>query len=325
MNKNLLITGCAGFIGSHTVKEAVSSGDVVIGIDNLERTYDPSLKDMRINELSKLKNFEFIHQDINDKYLINKIIDEKKIDCVINLAAKAGVRKSVLHPYEYYQTNLLNTLNILEILKVNKNIKLIQASTSSVYGNTEGKFNETNTSINQISPYASSKKSVEDLCYVYSQIHGIKTTILRFFTVYGPFGRPDMSIFRFIHWIYEGKTVKINGDGDQKRDFTYVTDVVKGILISTKSDWKYEIINIGSDNPYSINYVIGLIENYFGMGSKKDFGPLDPSDIKSTQASIEKAKSLLNWSPDTPLKDGVINTCKWYEENNYWTKNLEFS
>ena len=216
-------------------------------------------------------------------------------------------------------------MNILEILKANKNIKLIQASTSSVYGNTEGKFNETNTSINQISPYASSKKSVEDLCYVYSQIHGIKTTILRFFTVYGPFGRPDMSIFRFIHWIYEGKTVKINGDGDQKRDFTYVTDVVKGILISTKSDWKYEIINIGSDNPYSINYVIGLIENYFGMGSKKDFGPLDPSDIKSTQASIEKAKSLLNWSPDTPLKDGVINTCKWYEENNYWTKNLEFS
>jgi len=324
MNKNLLITGCSGFIGFNTVIQAISDGNFVIGIDNLESTYDSNLKSIRLKELNKLKNFEFIHKDIKDKDIIKKIIDEKKIDCIINLAAKAGVRKSISQPSEYYQTNLMNTLNILDVLKLYPHVNLIQASTSSVYGNTRGKFSEDNSSINQISPYASSKKAAEDLCYVYSHIYNLKITILRFFTVFGPYGRPDMSIFRFIHWIYQGEPLKINGDGEQERDFTYVGDVVSGILSSIESSWEYEIINLGSDHPYSINYVIKLIENYFGINSKKEYGPPDPSDIRSTQASIGKAKIFLNWSPSTSIEEGIIQTCKWYEENEDWAKKLEY-
>jgi len=323
MGKNIFITGSAGFIGSHTVKRAISDGHMVVGIDNLEETYDSKIKRMRIQELSGLKNFEFVLGEIGDKKLVADIIKNNDINCVINLAAKAGVRTSIAQPLKYYQTNLLGTLNILDVLSSKPEIKLIQASTSSVYGSAYNKFIESDTSIRPISPYAASKKSAEELCYVYNCLYGNKMTIFRFFTVYGPMGRPDMSIFRFIKWISENDAVRINGDGMQERDFTYVEDVVRGILAAVNSDWDYEIINLGSDQPHSINTVIELIEKKLGKKANRLHLDPDPADVPFTQASTDKAYQLLDWLATTNLHDGIEKTCVWYKNNRDWVSTLD--
>ncbi|MBI5407945.1 MAG: GDP-mannose 4,6-dehydratase [Nitrospirae bacterium] len=321
--KNILVTGCAGFIGWKVSHLLLEMNKNVIGIDNMNNYYDPALKKWRLNILKKYPNFKFCKVDIGNYKKTKKIFADNKIDAVINLAARAGVRASVEDPWVYLDTNTKGTLNLLECCKDHKVKKFVLASTSSLYASLDMPFKEVSKSDTPLAPYSATKKGAEVLCYAYHYLYGLDVTVLRYFTVYGPAGRPDMSIFKFLKNMEAGKPIPLFGDGSHTRDFTYIDDIADGTIRALKPVG-YEIINLGSDHPVQLNYVIGLLEKYLGKKAKIRRFKLHPADVTATWAHIEKAKKMLGWEPKMPLEQGVENTVNWFLENKKFLKSLKW-
>ncbi len=315
----ILVTGCAGFIGSKVCELLSENGTKVIGIDNINSAYSIKLKEWRLEKLKLLKNFTFIKLDITELSSLKEIFQQFHFDGVINLAARAGVRESVKNPWIYIDTNIKGTVNLLELCKEFDVKKFVLASTSSVYGKSKIPFSENGNSEHQLSPYAATKKSAECLAYTYHYLYGIDVTVLRYFTVYGPAGRPDMTPFKFTELINRNLPIPVYGDGTQKRDFTYIDDIARG-SISALKPLGYEIINLGSDNPVELSYLIQLIEKNLGKKARIDFQSAYPADAPATWADISKAKEILNWTPMISIEQGVQNTVKWHLENQEWLK-----
>lgn len=321
--KKVLLTGVAGFIGWKTGKFLLEKGVEVVGIDNMNNYYDVRLKEYRKRDLEKYENFKFYPVDIENLGALEVIFKDHKFDCVINLAARAGVRYSMINPHVYMTTNANGTLNLLEMMKKYQVRKMVLASTSSLYAGQPMPFKEDLPVNTPISPYAASKKAAEVMAYTYHYLYGIDVSIVRYFTVYGPAGRPDMSIFRFIKWIDEGKPIILYGDGSQSRDFTYVDDIAEGTILSTK-ELGYEIINLGGGkNPISLNTVIQTIEKYLNKKAVIDYRPFHKADLKETWADITKAEKLLGWKPKVSFEEGIKKTVEWYLENREFLKDIE--
>jgi len=321
-DKRILITGAAGFIGWKTAEFLLKEGFNVVGIDNLNSYYDVRLKIWRKEQLENYKNFRFFELDIENYGALKVLFDSFSFDAVINLAARAGVRYSMINPHVYMQTNAQGTLNLLELMKEKGIKKFVLASTSSLYAGQPMPFKEDLPVNTPISPYAASKKAAEVMAYTYHYLYGIDVSVVRYFTVYGPAGRPDMSIFRFIKWIDEGRPIQLFGDGTQARDFTYIDDIARGTILAMK-DVGYEIINLGGGkNPISINTVIQEIERLLGKKAAIDYKPFHKADLKETWADIKKAKRLLGWKPQIDLKEGLKRTIRWYLENKDWLKDI---
>lgn len=310
----ILVTGCAGFIGSKVAELLLDSGEKVLGVDNLNDSYDVRLKEWRLNKLFERKNFIFRKLDIGDKDAVFSLFKERNFSAVINLAAQAGVRRSLKDPWAYLRTNELGNLNILEASRTFSVNKVIIASTSSVYGLDDLPFSESAKADKPLSPYAASKRGAECWAFSYHHLYGLDVAILRYFTVYGPAGRPDMSIFKFIRLIYEGKEIVIYGDGNQERDFTYVDDIAEGTIRAL--DLKgFHKINLGSDRPVKLNYVVKLIEENLDKKANKVFLPPHPADVPKTWADITLARQVLNWSPKVSIEEGIKRTVEWFKEN----------
>ncbi|MGB9721197.1 MAG: SDR family NAD(P)-dependent oxidoreductase [bacterium] len=321
--KKILLTGAAGFIGYKTAEFLLEKGFTVYGIDNLNDYYDVRLKDWRLSQLKKYDNFEFTKIDIEDYTGLKKFFEKKKwVDAVINLAARAGVRYSIKNPKVYMTTNALGTLNLLELMKEYDIKKMILASTSSLYAGQKMPFKEELSVNTPISPYAASKKAAESIVYTYHYLYNMDVIILRYFTVYGPAGRPDMSVFRFIKWIDEGKELVLYGDGSQSRDFTYVDDIADGTIRALNVDG-FEIINLGNSTPHSLNELITLIEKILNKKASLIKKPFSNVDLKATWADIKKARLLMGWKPMVSLEQGIEKTIEWYEKNKDWLKYIE--
>ncbi|MGA1862804.1 SDR family NAD(P)-dependent oxidoreductase [Deferribacter thermophilus] len=311
---NILLTGAAGFIGYFTAKKLLKDGHKVIGVDNLNDYYDVRLKEYRKNELIKNENFQFYKLDISNYDSLSVLFQNHKFDAIINLAARAGVRYSIENPFVYFETNSTGTLNLLELAKDYDVKKFVLASTSSLYAGQEMPFTEDKPVNTPISPYAASKKSAEVTAYTYHYFYGIDVSVVRYFTVYGPAGRPDMSVFKFISQIYKEEPIIVYGDGSQSRDFTYVEDIADGTVKALK-EVGYEIINLGNNNPNKLIDMIHLVEQLLGKKAKiinKDF---HKADMMATWADITKAKKILGWAPKVDLKTGLENTVNWFLEN----------
>ena len=317
----VLVTGCAGFIGSRITQDLIQSGHEAAGVDNLSDAYDTRLKEWRLAQLQQNDRFSFQRLDVTDRKAIDDLFWKNRFEAVINLAARAGVRPSVLNPWDYYDTNVIGTLNILESCRKHDVHKFVLASTSSLYGGAERPFHESQPTDRPLSPYAASKKAAETLCHTYHHLFGLDVTVLRYFTVFGPAGRPDMSIFRFIRWIAEEHTLKIYGNGAQERDFTYVNDVARGTLLALKP-LGYEIVNLGSDHPVSIRHVLTLLEELLGRTARVQHLPSHPADATATWADITKARRLLGWAPQTSLEEGLLDAVRWYQENRSWASEI---
>ncbi len=319
---NVLVTGAAGFIGHKTTEYLLKAGYRVIGIDNLNDYYDKKLKEYRIEILIENPYFKFIMQDVEDENGLSSIYKKYEFQAVVHLAARAGVRYSLENPSVYLTTNALGTLNVLESMKRYKVHKIVLASTSSLYAGQPLPFSEELPVNTPISPYAATKKAAEVLAYSYHYLFDLDVTVVRYFTVYGPAGRPDMSIFRFIKWIDEGKPINLYGDGSQKRDFTYVDDIADGTIKALKNVG-FEIINLGGGrNPISLNTVIEKIEQYLGKKAVIERKPFKKEDIEVTWADIDKAKKMLDWDPKVQFEDGLRRTVEWHIENRHWLKNV---
>ncbi|MBO5288121.1 MAG: GDP-mannose 4,6-dehydratase [Spirochaetales bacterium] len=321
--KKILVTGAAGFIGARTTQLLLEQGIDVVGVDNLNDYYDVQLKKHRLANLEKNKNFHFYYGDIEYIQILRRIFQEHSFDGVINLAARAGVRYSQENPFVYMTTNAMGTLNLLELMREFSVKKIVLASTSSLYAGQPLPFTE-NLSVNTpISPYAATKKAAEVMAYTYHYLYGIDVSICRYFTVYGPAGRPDMSPFRFIKWIYEGTPITLYGDGNQSRDFTFVEDIAKG-TIAALQPVGYEIFNLGrGDSPISLNKMIEMIEEYTGKKANIDYQPIQKTDMTETMADITKAKNILHWQPETDFKTGLKESVDWYLNNIEWTSKIE--
>ena len=318
----VLVTGCAGFIGSRVSALLSATGHEVVGIDNLSDAYDVRMKQFRVDNLLAQNVVEWVNSDITNNESVRALMSNVKPDAVINLAARAGVRQSIDNPWVYYDTNVIGTLNLLEACKEFGVNRFLLASTSSVYGNGSMPFSEDAHIEDLLSPYAASKKSAEDLCKLYWRLFDFDTTIFRFFTVYGPSGRPDMSMFRFVKWIFEEEPVQLNGDGSQRRDFTFVDDVARGVVGSLDRRPGFEVINLGSDRPVEINAVIKEIEMVVGKTAIIEQHPFPQADMIATWANISRARELLDWEPEISLEKGIMATVDWYKENRDFAKNI---
>lgn len=318
-----LVTGAAGFIGARTSELLLAQGDAVTGIDNLNDAYDPRMKEYRLRKLEQLPGFTFLKADIAEKAILeHSKIQNTKFDGVINLAARAGVRYSVENPWVFVESNVLGTLNMLEIARQSGNCKFILASTSSIYGaNPPYPTPESASSSEPLQPYAASKKGAEVLAHSYHHLYGIDSTILRFFTVYGPAGRPDLALFRFVQWIIEGRPVRINGDGTQSRGFTYIDDIARGILAALKP-LGYEIINLGGHEVITINDLVTLIEDITGKKAVVRYGPPNPADMFTNWADVSKARDLLGWAPEYDMRRGTEKLVEWYMRERAWAKDV---
>lgn len=313
-HEKVLVTGAAGFIGSFVSKKLCQMGYKVLGVDDINDYYDVNLKLWRLEVLSEYKNFEFLKMDISSRESVFSLNGEK-FSAVLNLGARAGVRASIKNPKLYFDVNVGGTINLLDFCVQNDIKKFVLASTSSIYANCPLPFVENMKTDYLISPYASSKKSAELIGYTYYHLYGIDITVPRYFTVYGPFGRPDMSIFIFIKNIMDGKPVRIFGDGKQKRDFTFVEDIVDGTIKCMLLKSGFEIINLGNNNPVELLYVLNLIEKNLSRKANIIFDKPNPLDIPATWADISKAKRMLGWSPKTSIEEGIEKTCRWFLEN----------
>ncbi len=318
-----LITGVAGFIASKTAEFLLQAGNKVVGVDNLNDYYDVRLKKHRLEGLEKFTDFEFVHCDIESQDSIEDLFQNHTFDGVLNLAARAGVRYSLENPHVYMTTNAMGTLNLLECMRHHGVNKMVLASTSSLYAGQEMPFTEQLPVNTPISPYAASKKAAEVMSYSYHNLFDLDISVVRYFTVFGPCGRPDMSIFRFIKWIAEGTPIELFGDGTQSRDFTYVDDIAKGTIAALKPVG-YEIFNLGGgNNPISLNQVINWIEEGLGKEALIENKPFHKADMNSTWADISKAKDLLGWEPEVDIKLGVENCVQWYLDNQSWLKDIQ--
>ncbi len=318
----ILVTGSAGLIGWKVAEKLLEKGYKVVGVDNLNDYYDPELKLWRTNQLKRFPNFTFYKLDIEDLKALRELFRKHNFELVINEAARAGVRYSIENPHVYFSTNTQGTLNLLELMKEFGVKKMILASTSSLYAGQPMPFKE-ELPVNQpISPYATSKKAAEVLAYTYHYLYAIDVIVLRYFTVYGPAGRPDMAVFNFIYKTLKGEPITLFGDGSQKRDFTYVDDVAEATVRAINLSG-YEIINVGNNRPRAVKELIELIEKFTGREVKINYKDFHRADMKETWADITKAQKLLGWKPTTSLEEGVKRTVEWFQENWDWVKNLK--
>jgi nucleoside-diphosphate-sugar epimerase len=324
----VVVTGAAGFIGANTCGLLLEQGHFVIGIDNLNDAYDVRLKQWRLQQLNGKPNFAFHHLDICDMAGLSQIFQHYVNSALypgslIHLAAHVGVHQSVDNPWIYYETNVIGTLNLLEQCRRYKIPKVVLASTSNLYGaRNELPYTEDADTNAPLSPYAASKKAAETLCYTYRHLHGIDITVLRYFTIYGPGGRPDMDLFRFVQWISEDRPVLIFGDGLQSRDFTHVDDIARGTIAALRH-LGYAVINLGSDRPYRLMDVLHMIEEKVGKRARIDYRRQHATDVYATWANISKAKYLLGWSPQYTLEEGITDLVNWYQQNRSWASQVK--
>ena len=330
----VLVTGSAGFIGSSLVLRLLDRGDTVVGIDNHNEYYDPTLKEARLNRHLKHPSYKHIRMDIEDKHSIEKLFHDYNFDGVVNLAAQAGVRYSIDNPLAYINTNIVGFANILEGCRHNKVGHLVYASSSSVYGsNTNMPFSIHDNVDHPLSLYAASKKANELMAHTYSNLYNLPTTGLRFFTVYGPWGRPDMALFKFTKAILAGKKIQVFNYGKHKRDFTYIDDIIEGVIRvldkpattnklwsgenpdsgSSKAPWR--VYNIGNNSPVELLDYISAIEEALNLSAIKEFLPLQPGDVPDTYANVEDLVQEFGYKPETPVKEGVTNFVKWYKQH----------
>ena len=317
----ILLTGCAGFVGWKTGEQLLEAGHEVVGLDNLNPYYSPKLKQWRVAQLeSRLPGgrFRFVEGDLVDGALLDRILGGERIEAVINLAARAGVRPSIEEPMLYVETNLTAAAGLMQAMVKHGVKKLVQASTSSVYAGQPAPFREDQPVDRPLSPYASSKKAAEVMAYTFHHLHGLDVSVVRYFTVYGPAGRPDMSPLKFTHCIAQGIPFPLYGDGEQRRDFTYIDDIASGTVAALKP-LGYEILNLGGGNePISINRMIGILEEALGKQAVIDPQPWNPADMRETAADIAKARALLGWEPQTPPTDGLRALARWYQQEAGW-------
>lgn len=313
----VLVTGAAGFIGSHLCERLVHSGRRVVGLDNFDPFYDPAIKRRNLDALPASKLFELVEGDIRDAGLAAAVFDKHRFDCVVHLAAKAGVRPSIEDPVGYMDVNINGTVVMLEATRKHNIKKFIFASSSSVYGNNEKvPFAETDNVDTPISPYAATKKAGELICHTYSHLYGIGMTCLRFFTVYGPRQRPDLAIHKFARLIEAGAPIPVFGDGSMRRDFTYIDDIIDGVVAAMESCGGYEIYNLGESRPVRLDDLIAAIETALGKKAVLDRLPDQPGDVRQTYADVDKAVRRLGYRPKTELTDGLRRFVHWlrYEQ-----------
>lgn len=323
LNKKYLITGAAGFIGFYLAKRLLDAGVAcVIGIDNLNDYYDVNLKKTRLGMLEKYNSFTFVPGDISDAECVNNLFVKYTPDIVINLAAQAGVRYSIENPSAYIQSNVVGFFNILEACRNNPVEHLLYASSSSVYGgNKKVPFSTEDKVDNPVSLYAATKKSNELMAYSYSKLYGIKSTGLRFFTVYGPMGRPDMAAFLFANAIMQDKPIKVFNNGDMRRDFTYIDDIIKGIVNIIPNPPKpdehgvnYKVYNIGNNSPENLMTFIETLERALSKEAKKEFLPMQPGDVPQTYADVTELMNDFGFKPATSIEEGLGKFAEWFKE-----------
>ena len=314
----ILVTGAAGFIGFHVAKALLARGDTVIGVDNISSYYDPKLKLARLRELKRARNsrnFTFYKADIADYRAMERIFRKHKVQKVCHLAAQAGVRYSLTDPFVYERSNNLGTLTLLELCRHNGVKHFIFASSSSVYGgNKKLPFSEKDGVDTPISVYAATKRYDEVLAHAYQHLYDINCTGLRFFTVYGPWGRPDLSLFKFTRNILAGRPIEVYNRGRHTRDFTYIDDIVPGVLAAIDRSYPYELFNLGRGEPVKLLGFIGIIEKDLGRKAKRKLLPMQPGDVETTHADISKARRMLGYSPKTSLREGTREFIRWYRE-----------
>lgn len=329
----ILVTGAAGFIGMHASQRLLARGDQVVGLDNLNDYYDPTLKEARLARLTPHAGFRFVKMDVADRAGMERLFAEEKFDRVIHLAAQAGVRYSLQNPHAYIDSNLVGFMNILEGCRHAKVQHLVYASSSSVYGgNTKMPFSERDSVDHPVSIYAATKKANELMAHTYSHLYDLPTTGLRFFTVYGPWGRPDMALFLFTKAILEGRPIDVFNHGKMKRDFTYVDDIVEGVIRTLdrtaavdaafdsdnpdpgRSNAPYRVFNIGNHNPVELMAFVSAIEETLGVTAQKNFMPLQDGDVPATYADTEALNAWTGFAPATSVKDGVARFVAWYRD-----------
>ena len=320
--KHVLVTGAAGFIASRICEFLLDDGIEVTGIDILNDIYDRRLKEYRLNKLTGREGFHFSKTDITDFEALEKLFTDAKFDACINIAGIPGVRLSMKDPWLYLETNTKGTLNLLESCRRHDTRKFIQASTSSIYGeNAPYPTDETASSDRPLQPYSASKKGAEAECHAYHYLYDLDVTIFRFFTVYGPAGRPDMAIYRFVKWISEGEPIRLNGDGEQTRGFTYVDDIARGCVAGLKPVG-YEIMNLGGHESISINDLIHKLEEIIGKPAVIEHQPVVKADMLANLADIGKARRLLDWEPEVSLDEGLRRTVAWYRAEREFLKDI---
>jgi len=310
MGLNVLITGGAGFIGSHVGENLLARGDRVTVLDNFNEYYDPAIK--RAN-LRALPNATVVTGDIRDRSLVTRLLDEGRFDAIIHLAAMAGVRPSILDPLHYEDVNVRGTLHFLEALKTRPKTRFVFASSSSVYGDrAEVPFREVDDIHHPVSPYAATKRAGELHCSTYNHLYGIPTSCLRFFTVYGPRQRPEMAIHKFVKATLEGKPIPFYGDGSTRRDYTYIDDIVDGVVRALDRCEGYEIYNLGESATTSLQELVGIIGEACGKTPILDRQPMQPGDVLVTYADVSKARAKLGYHPHTSVRDGVERFVRWF-------------
>lgn len=313
----IIVTGCAGFIGSHVVDWLLRDGKNVVGVDNFDSFYNPSIKMKNIEPNLDDNNFVFYRADIRDKAEMDSIFEDNDIEVIIHLAARAGVRPSIQDPLLYEDVNIKGTLNLLELSKEYGIKNFVFASSSSVYGvNEKVPFSESDMVERSISPYAASKKACETYCYTYHHLYDIPVVCLRFFTVYGPRQRPEMAIHKFTRLIDNGQEIEMYGDGTSKRDYTYITDIVDGIVAAVDKRSGYEIINLGDSKVVELQYLISLIEENLGKKAQIKKMPVQLGDVPITYADISKAQTLFGYAPEIGIEEGIKNFVEWYRSEN---------
>ncbi len=317
-----LVTGVAGFIAARTATLLLEQGQRVTGVDNLNPAYDVRLKAYRLRQLQTYRGFRFWRLDVADRDALEPLTRLGRLDGIVHLAARAGVRASVDNPWVYYRTNVEGTLNMLELARRLAIPKVVLASTSSVYAGLTPPFSEDMPTERPLSPYAASKKAAEVLAYTYHALHDLDIAVLRYFTVYGPAGRPDMSPLRFTQWICEGRPVHIFGDGSQRRDFTYIDDIARGTIAALERPLGYEIINLGHDRPRALMEMVHLIERYCDRPARLVYEERHPADMPHTWARITKAERLLGWRPQVDFAEGLRRLVDWYRQERAWARDL---
>ena len=318
-----LVTGAAGFIAARVAEMLLDGGHTVVGVDNLNDAYDVRIKHWRLNRLTGRAGFTFHVLDISDRNAVAGLSAEPSgFDAIINLAARAGVRPSLKDPWVYYESNVMGTLNLLDLARSQGVPKFVIASTSSIYGaNAPLPTPETYDSNHPIQPYAASKKAAEVLCYTYHMQYQIDVSVVRYFTVYGPAGRPDLAIFRFVQWVSEGRPVRINGDGEQSRGFTYIDDIARGTILALQP-LGYEIINLGGHETITINNLVRLVEEVTGKKAQVVHGPPDRADMLANWANVDKARQLLGWQPQVGQREGIGTLVAWYNQERAWASQI---
>ena len=315
VEQKILVTGCAGFIGYHLCRSLLEDDYIILGIDNLNDYYDPNLKLARLDQLKQYNNFAFQKIDISDKESLTQSFKSFKPNKVVNLAAQAGVRYSLENPYAYMKSNLIGFLNIIELCRHGDVEGLIYASSSSVYGaNEKIPFSVEDRVDKPIAFYGATKRANELIAHSYSHLYGLNTTGLRYFTVYGPWGRPDMAIFIFTKNICEGKPIKVFNNGKMKRDFTYIDDIITGTRVALQKNYKCEIFNLGNNKSKKLMELISLIEKELGKNAKIDFQPMQPGDVIESFADIDLSAKYLSFTPNTNIEEGINIFINWYKE-----------